>query len=74
MAPVSTLSFKCALVTEGAGGLGRAMAEALIAMGKSVIIAGRTEAGLKTTNAGIGAKAYYVLGVSKTSTISDFVK
>lgn len=74
MAPVSTLSFKCALVTGGAGGLGRAMAEALIAMGKSVIIAGRTEAGLKKTAADIGAKAYYVLDVSKTSTISDFVR
>ena len=74
MAPVSTLSFKCALVTGGAGGLGRAMAEALIAMRKSVIIAGRTEAGLKKTATEIGAKAYYVLDVSKTSTISDFVK
>lgn len=73
MAPVSTLSFKCALVTGGGGGLGRAMAEALIAMGKSIIIAGRTEASLKKAAAEIGAKAYYVLDISKISTISSFV-
>jgi short-subunit dehydrogenase involved in D-alanine esterification of teichoic acids len=74
MAPVSTLSFKCALITGGGGGLGKAMAEALIAMGKSVIIAGRTEAGLKKTAAEIGAKAYFVLDVSNISAISGFVK
>jgi short-subunit dehydrogenase involved in D-alanine esterification of teichoic acids len=74
MAPVSTLSFKCALVTGGGGGLGRAMAEALIAMGKSVIIAGRTEASLKQTAAEIGATDYFVLDVSKISAISGFVK
>jgi len=54
--------------------LGRAMAEALIAMGKSVIIAGRTEAGLKKTAAEIGAKAYFVLDVSNISSISGFVR
>ena len=74
MAPVSTLSFKCALITGGGGGLGRAMAEALIAMGKSVIIAGRSEASLKETAAEIGAKAYFILDVSKISTISGFVE
>jgi len=74
MAPVSTLSFQCALITGGGGGLGKAMAEALIALGKSVIIAGRTESNLKKTAAEIGAKAYFVLDVSKISTIADFVK
>jgi short-subunit dehydrogenase involved in D-alanine esterification of teichoic acids len=74
MAPVATLSFKCALITGGAGGLGRAMAEAVIAMKKSVIIAGRTEAGLKKTAAEIGAKAYFVLDVSNIPAISGFVK
>lgn len=49
------------------------MAEALIAMGKSVIIAGRTEDSLKKTADEIGAKAYYVLDISKTSSISGFV-
>lgn len=74
MAPVSTLSFKCALVTGGAGGIGRGFAEALIALGKSVIIAGRTEAKLKETAAEIGAKAYVVLDVSNTSDIRKFVQ
>jgi short-subunit dehydrogenase involved in D-alanine esterification of teichoic acids len=74
MAPVSTLSFKCALVTGGAGGLGRGMAEALIAMGKSVIIAGRTESSLKKAAAEIGAIDYFVLDVSNIPAISGFVK
>src|ERR1700748_843917 len=74
MAPISTLSFKCALVTGGAGGLGRTMAEALIAMDKSVIIAGRTEASLKKTAAEIGAKDYFVLDVSNISAIQGFVE
>ena len=73
MAPISTLSFKCALVTGGADGLGRAMAETLISMGKSVIVAGRTESTLKKTAEDIKAKAYYVLDNSKTSSIQDFV-
>ena len=54
--------------------MGRAMAEALIAMGKSVIIVGLTEAGLKKTAAEIGAKAYFVLDVSNISAISGFVR
>lgn len=74
MAPVSTLSFKCALITGGGGGIGRAMAEALISMGKSVIIAGRTESSLKKTAGEIGAKAYFMLDVSNISAIPDFVK
>lgn len=74
MAQISTLSFKCALITGGGGGLGRAMAETLIAMGKSVILAGRTEASLKKTAEEIGAKAYFVLDVSKISTMAAFVE
>lgn len=74
MAPVSTLSFKCALITGGGGGIGKGIAEELIAMGKSVIIAGRTEATLKKTAAEIGAKDYFVLDVSKISTIAGFIQ
>lgn len=73
MAPVSTLLFKCALITGGGGGIGRAMAEHFIDMGKSVIIAGRTEATLKQTASEIGAKAYYILDVGNISSISSFV-
>lgn len=50
------------------------MAEALIGMGKEVIIAGRTEAGLKKTASEIGAKSYFVLDVSDVSSIPSFVK
>lgn len=53
--------------------MGKAMAETLIATGKSVIIAGRTEAKLKKTAEEIGAKAYFVLDVSDISTISGFI-
>jgi short-subunit dehydrogenase involved in D-alanine esterification of teichoic acids len=74
MAPVPTLSFNCALITGGSGGLGRAMAEILVSMGKSVIIAGRTEASLKKTAAEIGAKGCMVLDVSNVAAIPDFVK
>lgn len=74
MAPIAALSFKCALITGGGGGLGRAMAEMFIGLGKEVIIAGRTEKKLKQTAAEIGAKAYYVLDVSKISSIAEFVK
>jgi short-subunit dehydrogenase involved in D-alanine esterification of teichoic acids len=74
MTAVPTLSFKCALITGGGGGIGRAMAEALIAMGKSVIIAGRTEATLMKTAKEIGAKAYFVLDVSNISSLRGFVE
>lgn len=74
MAPVSTLSFHTALVTGGGGGLGKAMAQSLISQGKSVIIAGRTEAKLRETAQEIGAKAYYVLDTGDTSSISPFIQ
>ena len=74
MAPVSTLSFQCALITGGGGGLGRAMAETLIRMGKTVLIAGRTEKTLKQTATEIGAKDYFVLDVGKIDTMASFVK
>jgi NADP-dependent 3-hydroxy acid dehydrogenase YdfG len=74
MTPVSTLSFKCALITGGGGGIGRAMAENLIALGKSVIIAGRTESNLKKTASEIGAKDHYVLDVSDIASMDGFVK
>ena len=43
-------AFECALITGGAGGIGRAMAEWLLSEGKKVIIVGRTESRLKETS------------------------
>ena len=62
-----------ALITGGAGGIGRAMAENFIRAGKKVIIAGRTESKLESTAKEIGAD-YYVLDTSKVDDISSFVK
>ena len=73
MAPVKTLSFRKALITGGNSGLGRAMAESLIAKGKSVIIVGRTEKTLAQTAKEIGAADYFVLDVAKTSSIKPFI-
>ncbi|WVQ68298.1 uncharacterized protein L199_006505 [Kwoniella botswanensis] len=61
MAPVDSLSFKCALITGGGGGLGKAMAIELLKRGKKVLLAGRTESTLKDTASEIGATGYYVL-------------
>lgn len=73
MAPIATLDFTCALITGGAGGLGRAMAQTLLSMGKKVLIAGRTESKLKQTASEIKATGYYVLDTGKTSDIAPFI-
>lgn len=70
-----TLSFNCALITGGAGGLGRAMAETLISRGKKVIIAGRTESKLASAAKELGHDtAYYVLDTGDVSAIAPFIK
>lgn len=51
----STLDFNCAIVTGGAGGIGRAIAEYLIEQGKEVILVGRTESNLAQTQKEIKA-------------------
>ncbi|KAJ9661407.1 hypothetical protein H2198_001975 [Neophaeococcomyces mojaviensis] len=63
-----------ALITGGAGGIGRAMAENLIRANKKVIIIGRTESKLQSTAKEIGATAYYVLDTGKTDQIPSFVQ
>lgn len=85
MAPVSNLSFKCALITGGGGGLvspwpldeandqGKAMAIELISRGKKVLIAGRNESTLSDTCKEIKAAGYYVLDVGKTDSLESFV-
>lgn len=63
-----------ALITGGAGGIGRAIAEDLLKRGKKVIIAGRTESKLQETAKAIGATGYYTLDTSKVDQIPGFVK
>jgi short-subunit dehydrogenase involved in D-alanine esterification of teichoic acids len=67
-------SFKCALITGGGSGIGKALSQQLIADGKKVIIAGRTESTLKDTAKEIGATAYYTLDTGDVSSIPAFVK
>lgn len=67
------LNFNCALITGGAGGLGRALAEYLISKGKKVILAGRTEANLIVTHNAIKSAAYYVLDTGDVASIPDFI-
>ena len=72
MAP-NTLDFKCALVTGGGGGIGKAIAEYLIKNGKKVIICGRTESKLESASKEIGASGYYVLDTGNIKAIPDFI-
>ncbi|KAI0478116.1 NAD(P)-binding protein [Xylaria cf. heliscus] len=70
---VAKMDFKCALVTGGGGGIGKALAQDFISQGKKVIIAGRTEANLQKACKEIGAAGYYVLDTGVVSKIPDFV-
>ncbi|KAL6243262.1 hypothetical protein RBB50_009814 [Rhinocladiella similis] len=60
-----------AVITGGAGGIGRAMAERLLLHGKGVIIVGRTESKLRKTASEIGATAYYVLDTGNSDAVVD---
>ncbi|KIW42181.1 uncharacterized protein PV06_05753 [Exophiala oligosperma] len=60
-----------AVITGGAGGIGRAMAERLLRHGKGVIIVGRTESKLERTASEIGATAYYVLDTGNSDAVVD---
>ncbi|KAH6638703.1 putative short-chain dehydrogenases/reductase [Truncatella angustata] len=68
-----TMDFKCALVTGGGGGIGKALSQWFISKGKKVIIAGRTESNLKSTASEIGAAGYYVLDTGRVADIPDFI-
>ncbi|KAI0018870.1 NAD(P)-binding protein [Xylariomycetidae sp. FL0641] len=72
MAP-NYMDFKCALVTGGGGGIGKALAHYFISKGKKVFIAGRTESNLQSTAKEIGAAGYYVLDTGAISEIPTFV-
>jgi short-subunit dehydrogenase involved in D-alanine esterification of teichoic acids len=60
MAP-QILDFQCAIVTGGAGGLGFAMSEYFVSLGKKVIIVGRTESKLKEASPKLKNCPYYTL-------------
>lgn len=68
------LPFSCALVTGGAGGLGKAISAYLLSKNVKVIIAGRTESKVRTTAHEIGATDYYVLDTGEVNKIPSFVK
>lgn len=74
MASANTMDFKCALVTGGAGGIGKTLSQHLIKRGKKVILAGRTESKLQQTAKEIGAAAYYVLDTGITADIGPFIE
>lgn len=73
MVPCS-LDFSCALVTGGAGGIGKAIAEYLISQDKKVILCGRTEKTLAETGKAIGATAWYTLDVGDIPSIAPFIQ
>ncbi|CRK16635.1 putative oxidoreductase DltE like protein [Verticillium longisporum] len=68
------LDITCALITGGAGGIGKALATFFLSQGKKVIIAGRTESKLKAACDEIGATAYYTLDTGDTSSIPSIAK
>jgi NADP-dependent 3-hydroxy acid dehydrogenase YdfG len=70
-----TLSFNCALITGGGGGIGRAVAECLISIGKKVIIVRRTESNLQTASKELGhGTSYYVLDTGFIKDILSFAQ
>ncbi|KAG9120144.1 hypothetical protein FRC07_004497 [Ceratobasidium sp. 392] len=71
---MSLLSWKCALVTGGGGGLGKAFAQSLVKRGKTVYLAGRTESNLVATAKEIGAVGYFVVDVGDIASLPAFVE
>lgn len=69
-----TLSFQCAVITGGSGGLGYAMAEYLLNKGKKVIIVGRTDSKLESAAQKLGkGTSYYTLDTGSIARIAPFV-
>ncbi|KAI4154962.1 MAG: hypothetical protein LQ340_001310 [Diploschistes diacapsis] len=68
------LSFRTAVITGGAGGIGLRLATWLQSLGKKVIIVGRTESKLRTASAEtLRSCPYYVLDTSHIASIAPFV-
>lgn len=74
MSSPKILDFKCALITGGAGGLGFAMAEYFISIGKKVIIVGRTEEKLKEASPKLKGAPYYLLDTGNVSELKPIVE
>ena len=69
------LGFKCAIVTGGGNGIGRAISEWLISQGKKVIVVGRTESKLQTAAKELGhSTPYYTLDTGDIPAIPNFIK
>ncbi|KAG8529758.1 uncharacterized protein KY384_005239 [Bacidia gigantensis] len=69
------LSFECAIVTGGGGGIGRAIAEWLVKQGKDVVLVGRTESKLQQAAREMGASTtYYTLDTGDVKAIPQFVQ
>lgn len=70
-----TLDFKCAVITGGGGGIGKALAQWLTSQGKKVIIVGRTEKKLESTAQELGNNTiYYVLDTGNLEAIPKFIE
>lgn len=67
------LDFRCAVITGGAGGLGFAMAEYFLSLGKKVIIAGRTEEKLKDASHKLSGAPYYVMDTGNVGSLKSIV-
>lgn len=69
------MSFNCAVITGGGGGIGKAMAEYFLSLNKKVIIVGRTESKLRDAAKSMGNKTpYYVLDTGKIADIAPFIQ
>jgi short-subunit dehydrogenase involved in D-alanine esterification of teichoic acids len=68
------LNFSCVLITGAGGGIGKALAEYFVSLGKKVLLAGRTESNLAAAAKEIGAHGYYVLDVGVSADIPAFVE
>lgn len=73
MPATSIKDIKCAIVTGGYSGLGKAMSESLLRSGKKVILVGRTEEKLQKAAKDMGAAGYYVLDTGDVKAIPDFI-
>ncbi|KAG8744131.1 hypothetical protein FRC10_010700 [Ceratobasidium sp. 414] len=71
---MSSMLWKCALITGGGGGLGKAFAHSLVKRGKKVYLAGRTESNLAATVKEIGAAGYFLVDVGDTASLPAFVE